>query len=146
VEDFTPYGWCRALIVLFLAAPLGDFCSDGVFVEDFAPCGWCRALIVLFLAAPLGDFFSDGVFVEDFAPCGWCRALIVIFPAAPLGDFCSDLSHAKAIKVACCGDCLSVECRRPVSQSFSNPQSWCQFELVFLWGAFVAVYYMAPPP
>jgi hypothetical protein len=82
--------------LVFLAAPLRDFCSDDVFMEDFAPCGWYHTLIVLFLATPSGDFCSEAIFMEDFAPCGWCRALIVLFPVAPLGDFCSDAVFVEA--------------------------------------------------
>jgi cytidine deaminase len=73
-----------SVVLVFSAAPLGDFCSKAVFVEDFAPCGWCRALVMLLSGCTLRWLLLRRVFVEDVTPCGWCRTLIVLLSGCTL--------------------------------------------------------------
>jgi hypothetical protein len=52
VGDFAPCGVVSRTFA-FMAAPLGNFCTDDVFVEDFfTPYGWYHALVVLFRLHP----------------------------------------------------------------------------------------------
>ena len=69
-------------VVGFLAARLGDFCLEVVFVEDFAPLLVVTRAYAFCPAAPLGGFFARMCCVSH---------LLCFCPAAPLGDFCSDV-------------------------------------------------------
>jgi hypothetical protein len=143
MSTLHPMGGSRAFV--FLAAPLGDFCSDGVFVKDFAPYGWCHALDLLFPPAPLGDFCSDGVFVEDCAPCGWCHTLVVLFPLHPYATFARICHTQRLPRLAVAVTVMHRMSKTGVAVSFDIHGRGAGLWTCFSWGIFVAIYYMALP-